>query len=725
MKKIKKLKLNTQLLVVFFGAVLLLSLGNFFVYGWLLNQLQQEQQVINQERLYTMQVRMDEALKDFENACNRLFQNENYKKFSKDQMQAYMQTEMHSTAQSVLSAQYLDGYTVYIRDHDHVITNYGVYTLEQYSGLRKSEDYTAQQWTECFRQQFFFQIYPVSTYSYRGANGQLVEKRLVPVVRKSQWNEDVLVVLYMDADKLCKQGQTLLWQGVYLFSAEGEYLYTTDETPLVSHVNQITEEKYSFYVDIDESLYFAKVIPQDQATDVLQSGFIVCLVVAVGALILIAILVPASVRRLMDPVEKVMGILQKEKSGDSVSDAVEQLEHIIRTREKQAKELERRNLELSEYALQSQIKNVYVDVERQSWQKEGLAYILLIQVQYLEHSRDAFSARQAEVENCLQEIMSATLSSLFETTIVFQPEPGQFVARVTLAVGDEDITDEMEQFMQRLRQEEEFAYFIVVQSQPLTGDEEMPTIYNEAKKAVNTAALQPVCQLVRLPVAEEEAALEYTRQQEHKLYDRVFAGEVLQAVNHAEQIIEKSLTKRITKGQIEKLCRALVGTVSRAVAERSDNDRIITAAGEVYTILANQCATATEYRNAVTDYIYTVAEMNQAPKETDAILAGVSRYLQENYHREFSGEEMAAALAVSRSYLSSYYKNKTGLNLSDSIQSFRIDKAKELLKEADVKISDIGPLVGISSSNTFLRQFKKCTGMTPKEYRQQYCRKGS
>lgn len=719
MRRIKKQKLNTQLLAVFFGAVLLLSLGNFFVYGWLLNKLQQEQQVINQERMHTVQVQTDDALKDIELACNRLFQNEAYRKASKDQMLPYTQWEMHSTAGSALISTYIEGYAIFVRGSDYVITDYGTYTLDQYAGMRKNAADTPEKWMGCFEEQFFSRFYPADLYSYRKTNGQLTEKRLLPFVRKSQWNDDVLAVLYINIDAVCKQGDVAIWQGMYLFDQNGDLLYTTDAVPLVNNINAVTREDYSFYVDIDENIYFAKVIPQSQTADVLQSSFVVCLVVALGALVLTVILVPASVRRLIDPVEKVLGILQEEKPGDSVSDAVEQLENIIRTREKQAKELERRNLELSEYALQSQIKNIYVDVERQSWQKEGLAYILLIQVQYLEHSRDVFSASKAEIENCLQEIMSATLSSLFETTIVFQPEPGQFVARVTLAVGDEDISDEMEKFMQRLRHEEEFAYFIVVQSQPLVGDEELSRVYNEAKKAVGTAALQPVCQLVRLPTVQEDAPLEYTRQQERKLYDRVFAGEVLQAVNQAEQILEKSLEKRITKGQMEKLCTALVGTVSRAVAERSANDRIIDAAGEVYKLLAGQCATATEYRKAVTDYIYAVTEMNQAPKETDAILAGVSRYLQENYHREFSGEEMAAALAVSRSYLSSYYKSKTGLNLSDSIQSFRIEKAKELLKEADVKISDIGPLVGISSSNTFLRQFKKCTGMTPKEYRQQ------
>jgi len=723
MKRGRRLKLNTQLLAVFFGAVLLLSLGNFFVYGWLLNKLQQEQQIVNQERLDTVQVWVSETLKDFDNACNRLFQNEIYRNASKEQMQPYNQLEMHNAAKNALTPQYLEGYAIYVQGSDYVITNYGAYTLTQYSGMRKNLNVNDENWLNCFGEKFFSRFYSAGVYSYRRVNGQLTEKTLLPFVRKSQWNEDVLVVLYVDIDKVCRQGDAAIWQGVHIFDKEGDLLYTTDEAPLVKTVAEITPKKYSFYLDVNEDLYFAKVIPQSQATGVLQSSFVVCLVVALGALVLIAILVPASVRRLINPVDKMPGILHDQKQDDTAQDAVEQLENIIRTREKQAKELARRDSELSEYVLQSQMRNIYVDVERQSWQKEGLAYILLIQVQYLEHSRGAFSVSRAELENCLQGIMSATLSSLFETTIVFQPEPGQFIARVTLEVGDKDISDEMTKFIQRLGQEEEFAYFIIVQSQPLAGDEELSQVYNEAKKAVNTATLQPVCQLLRLPVAEADVPLEYTRQQERRLYDRVFAGEVLQAVNQAEQIIEKSLTKTVTRGQMEKLCTALVGTVSRAVAARSDNYKIVDAAGEVYAVLAGQCATATEYRKAVTDYIYTVAETNETPKEADTLLAGVSRYLQENYHREFSGEEMAAALSVSRSYLSSYYKNKTGLNLSDSIQTFRIDKAKKLLKEADVKICDIGPLVGISSSNTFLRQFKKCTGMTPKEYRQQYSRK--
>ena len=80
------------------------------------------------------------------------------------------------------------------------------------------------------------------------------------------------------------------------------------------------------------------------------------------------------------------------------------------------------------------------------------------------------------------------------------------------------------------------------------------------------------------------------------------------------------------------------------------------------------------------------------------------------------GFVMAAALGVSRSYLSTYYKNKTGINLSDSIQMYRVEKAMELLGDPTIRTGDVGEMVGFTGKNTYLRQFKKYTGMTPKEY---------
>ena len=162
---------------------------------------------------------------------------------------------------------------------------------------------------------------------------------------------------------------------------------------------------------------------------------------------------------------------------------------------------------------------------------------------------------------------------------------------------------------------------------------------------------------------------------------------------------------------------ALVNTVTYAISELMPNTERIAAVSGVYNLLATRCKTAKAYCDTVLQFIRSCEDSKSETGERDALLKKIQQYLQSNYHREFSGEEMAEALKVSRSYLSTYYKSKTGMNLSDSIQLYRIQKAMELMKDPDIKISEVGAMVGISSGNTFLRQFKKYTGMSPKDYR--------
>ena len=64
--------------------------------------------------------------------------------------------------------------------------------------------------------------------------------------------------------------------------------------------------------------------------------------------------------------------------------------------------------------------------------------------------RGFFSMTRAELENCLQEMLSGTLNRLFETTMIFQLEPGRFAAKVTLPLPETQMGDRMEKFLKRL-----------------------------------------------------------------------------------------------------------------------------------------------------------------------------------------------------------------------------------------------------------------------------------
>ena len=80
-------------------------------------------------------------------------------------------------------------------------------------------------------------------------------------------------------------------------------------------------------------------------------------------------------------------------------------------------------------------------------------------------------------------------------------------------------------------------------------------------------------------------------------------------------------------------------------------------------------------------------------------------------------DDIADTLHVNRSYLSRYYKNKTGVNLFDEILMKRVEKAKEYLQNTEMKTYEISEAVGVEDAGYFSKMFKKITGVSPKEFR--------
>ncbi len=71
-------------------------------------------------------------------------------------------------------------------------------------------------------------------------------------------------------------------------------------------------------------------------------------------------------------------------------------------------------------------------------------------------------------------------------------------------------------------------------------------------------------------------------------------------------------------------------------------------------------------------------------------------------------------------YFSDMFKNEVGISFSDYLTEYRMDRAKELLKNQQFKIKDINEMVGYSDSKSFSKIFKKVVGLTPQEYRKLY-----
>ncbi|MGN8644868.1 helix-turn-helix transcriptional regulator [Gracilibacillus sp. HCP3S3_G5_1] len=98
------------------------------------------------------------------------------------------------------------------------------------------------------------------------------------------------------------------------------------------------------------------------------------------------------------------------------------------------------------------------------------------------------------------------------------------------------------------------------------------------------------------------------------------------------------------------------------------------------------------------------------------IIEKVIKLLEENYMNDISLDECAEQVKLNPSILSKVFKEITGWNFIDYLTHIRLNKAKELLIETDLKINQVAQGIGYRHSY-FNRLFKKSEGVTPSEYR--------
>jgi transcriptional regulator GlxA family with amidase domain len=92
-------------------------------------------------------------------------------------------------------------------------------------------------------------------------------------------------------------------------------------------------------------------------------------------------------------------------------------------------------------------------------------------------------------------------------------------------------------------------------------------------------------------------------------------------------------------------------------------------------------------------------------------------FIDEHSEEEVSLTKVAKFVNISPNHLSEKFKEVTGVNFVDYIARTRTEKARELVQNSNLRISEIAFAVGFQSLSQFNRVFKKLTGKPPSAYR--------
>jgi len=121
--------------------------------------------------------------------------------------------------------------------------------------------------------------------------------------------------------------------------------------------------------------------------------------------------------------------------------------------------------------------------------------------------------------------------------------------------------------------------------------------------------------------------------------------------------------------------------------------------------------------NSLAEMMTFMQEMSQRPDAVQQALA----YIQGNYQRaDISLQEVAEAVNLSQSHLSSQFKTAVGLSYVKYLTSIRLNEAQRLLRTTDQSVATIAETVGYPNVTNFYRHFQRQVGMTPATYRESY-----
>jgi two-component system response regulator YesN len=104
-------------------------------------------------------------------------------------------------------------------------------------------------------------------------------------------------------------------------------------------------------------------------------------------------------------------------------------------------------------------------------------------------------------------------------------------------------------------------------------------------------------------------------------------------------------------------------------------------------------------------------------RKASGLIERINAYVHEHYSEQLDRNEIAGVFHLAPEYLAKLYKKKTGIYLKDYIRAYRVEQAKRLLRDQNVRVSDVAGAVGFENFSYFSTIFRKYVGMTPNEFR--------
>jgi len=619
----------------------------------------------------------------------------------------------------------------------------GIFTPNdlQFNTFFCNNTYTKDFWINQINENFYFKFYPADDFYDFSVLATKRKNYLMPVAFKTaitKGKSNFIMAALINVDLLMKTARSGFTEDLYVFTKDNDLLFPMDinreiiTEELINSGNSLTqiEDGYIFIQEGNTTglkyIKFYSIVHIEEQMNRISSVVKLIILCSVALSALIAIYI---VKRINNPVRQIVELIKMQEKNPEFSissdfkSIASNIKSLIEKNCSYEKNISKKDSLLQRFSYQVKMLDIFVDSSASIEELGNLGNFKDYVVIYFKaHYKSSFYNHIFESKGkgtfFLRELIENYVDEYFDDSITFQVGSDQIVSVVSVESMIKDVHDTVNEIIKRLETEEDFVFFTVACTKKYRDITELKNAYNRVMEMADHRILTTGNQLItEETLVHEQNSYYFTKEQQDQFVNLVQNGKMEESIKLITEILEFNFKKDVNNFYMKLLCNKIVSCCSTIFMELYNRIPNRIKLADTYASF-NQCTTIEDYKVACLNFLSVcVNYINAYRKENDYIVDYIKDYVDKNYEKEIFLDLLSEKLNISKTYLSSYFKEKTGMNFVDYLNSYRIRKATKLLEDSSTMIKDVAIKVGIPNIRSFNRSFKKYTGKSPNEYR--------
>lgn len=260
-------------------------------------------------------------------------------------------------------------------------------------------------------------------------------------------------------------------------------------------------------------------------------------------------------------------------------------------------------------------------------------------------------------------------------------------------------------------------------SESMRGERAMRRAYKQARRVIAERAMLPAQEILRADQMQNIVSgnFYYPISTETELIHAVMKGNS-SALDIFDDVVQENLYEQKFSNQtIDDFVLALINTLNRLrAAMKTTPQKLLEHHFSSAELLwqhdtKGALVAVQQIREELAAMIRAVQQAQKDDNDTQA--EKLRSYIHQNYTRDIGLPDIAEAMGYSPQRCSVLFKQLTDDTFKNYLNRYRIEKAQEIQAEQpDITTNDLSALVGFNSVTTFIRAYKKYTGISPQAY---------